>query len=193
MHSPASRRHPQVWCVSRGEQEQRDGTPMFVMRVYLPVAESLGFNEEMSRISEDHVFAQVSPPSLLPPFASTWCPPPHLILPPALTETPNHVCPSIFLVPARRNPARLDHTDLGCGPGVKAGGISLFSAPLLLGAGASSAPIRISPGLPSLSSAPLRLNLRPPTPHLVCPPPSSCSFHSDACVQRLLQGSWLET
>ncbi|KAJ1491030.1 hypothetical protein T484DRAFT_1776068 [Baffinella frigidus] len=31
---------------------------MFVMRVYLPVAESLGFNEEMSRISEDHVFAQ---------------------------------------------------------------------------------------------------------------------------------------
>jgi hypothetical protein len=29
------------------------------MRVYLPVAESLGFSEEMSRLSEDHVFAQV--------------------------------------------------------------------------------------------------------------------------------------
>jgi len=32
------------------------------MRVFLPVAESFGFEDEVARISEQHVFAQVPPP-----------------------------------------------------------------------------------------------------------------------------------
>jgi hypothetical protein len=45
------------------ESEQREGTPLFAMRVFLPVAESLGFEDEVARISEQHVFAQVPLPS----------------------------------------------------------------------------------------------------------------------------------